>query len=476
MDMETNQISATISAKDGETLTFEELTDLSDEVIGKVLTINGVETVGAMAGGSALSMMGTGSSDTISMYMLLDENAKISSEEVVAQIEELTKDLDCEVTADTSASDMSSFLGSGIAVNIKGNDLDTLQDLAAQVASVVENTNGTIDVDDGLDNTNPSFTVVVDKEKASKYGMTVAQIFQLVYSKMASATSATTISTDINDYKVYVQSEEQSDTTLDDIKNLTFTYTDREGNETEVALSEVAEFEEGYTLATINRDAQTRYIRVTAGVDETHNVSLLSNEIQKELEKIQLPEGYSIEMAGEDEMIADAMNQLYLMLLLAVIFIYLIMVAQFQSLLSPFIIMFTIPLAFTGGLFALYFTKNEVSVVAMIGFVMLAGIIVNNGIVMVDFINQLRREGMSKKDAIIESGKTRLRPILMTALTTILSMSTMAIGLGSGSEMMQPMAIVTVGGMVYGTLLTLIVVPCIYDVFNREKSMVEEEL
>lgn len=132
-------------------------------------------------------------------------------------------------------------------------------------------------------------------------------------------------------------------------------------------------------------------------MDDDHNVSLLSNEIQKELDKIDLPEGYSIEMAGEDEMIADAMNQLYLMLLLAVIFIYLVMVAQFQSLLSPFIIMFTIPLAFTGGLFALYFTGNEVSVVAMIGFVMLAGIIVNNGIVMVDFINQLRRGGMEKR-------------------------------------------------------------------------------
>ena len=191
-------------------------------------------------------------------------------------------------------------------------------------------------------------------------------------------------------------------------------------------------------------------------MDDDHNVSLLSNEIQKELDKINLPEGYSIEMAGEDEMIADAMNQLYLMLLLAVIF--------------------TIPLAFTGGLFALYFTGNEVSVVAMIGFVMLAGIIVNNGIVMVDFINQLRRGGMEKKDAIIESGKTRLRPILMTALTTILSMSTMAVGLGEGSEMMQPMAIVTVGGLLYGTLLTLIVVPCIYDAFNRNKSMVEEDL
>ena len=476
MNMETNQISATISAKEDQTLTFGELTEMADEVVEKALTIDGIETIGAMAGGSALSMMGGSSTDSISMYMILDEESEVSSAEVTAQLDELTKDMDCEVTTDTSASDMTALMGSGLTINVKGNDLDKLQELAGEVAKVVENTEGTVDVDDGLDNTTPSFTISVDKEKAAKYGMTVAQVFQLVYGEMASSTSATTISTDVNDYQVYVQSEEQSDVTLADIKNLTFTYTDREGNETEVALSDIAQFEEGYTLGTINRDAQTRYISVTAGVDDDHNVSLLSNEIQKELDKIDLPEGYSIEMAGEDEMIADAMNQLYLMLLLAVIFIYLVMVAQFQSLLSPFIIMFTIPLAFTGGLFALYFTGNEVSVVAMIGFVMLAGIIVNNGIVMVDFINQLRRGGMEKKDAIIESGKTRLRPILMTALTTILSMSTMAVGLGEGSEMMQPMAIVTVGGMLYGTLLTLIVVPCIYDAFNRNKSMVEEDL
>lgn len=476
MNMETNQISATISAKEDETLTFDELTEMADEVVEKALTIDGIETIGAMAGGSALSMMGGSSTDSISMYMILDEESEVSSADVIEQLDELTKDMDCEVTTDTSASDMTSLMGSGLTINVKGNNLDKLQELAGEVAKVVENTEGTVDVDDGLANTTPSFTISVDKEKAAKYGMTVAQVFQLVYGEMTSSTSATTISTDVNEYQVYVQSEEQSDVTLADIKNLTFTYTDREGNETETALSDIAQFEEGYTLGTINRDAQTRYISVTAGVDDDHNVSLLSNEIQKELDKIDLPEGYSIEMAGEDEMIADAMNQLYLMLLLAVIFIYLVMVAQFQSLLSPFIIMFTIPLAFTGGLFVLYFTGNEVSVVAMIGFVMLAGIIVNNGIVMVDFINQLRRGGMEKKDAIIESGKTRLRPILMTALTTILSMSTMAVGLGEGSEMMQPMAIVTVGGLLYGTLLTLIVVPCIYDAFNRNKSMVEEDL
>ena len=138
--------------------------------------------------------------------------------------------------------------------------------------------------------------------------------------------------------------------------------------------------------------------------------------------------------------------------------------------------MFTIPLAFTGGFFALFMTGKSVSVIAMIGFVMLAGIIVNNGIVLVDYVNQLRREGKSKKDAIVESSKTRLRPVLMTALTTIISMSTMAVGMGRGVEMSQPMAIVVVGGLVYGTLLTLIVVPCLYDAFNRERDMTEEEI
>ena len=412
---------------------------------------------------------------------------------------------------------MSSFLGSGITVQIKGSDLGTLQELAGKVAGVVEAQEGTVDVDDGLDNTTQSYTIHVDKEKAAEYGMTTAQVFQLVYAKLASQTAATTISAGVQDYEVYVRSEEQANVTLDDIKNLTFSYEDKmaqlsstgsngeketdeklsedtkdtgdakdiEDTEDtgdtgdtvkEIPLTEIATFEAGSSLNAVSRDSQTRYISVTAGVDDTHNVTLVANALMKELNKIDLPEGYSIEMTGEDEMIADAMQQLYLMLILAVVFIYLIMVAQFQSFLSPFIIMFTIPLAFTGGLFALFFTGNEISVVAMIGFVMLAGIIVNNGIVMVDYINQLRRGGMTKKEAILNSAKTRLRPILMTALTTILSMSTMALGLGDGSEMMQPMAIVTEGGLIYGTLLTLFVVPCIYDAFNREKNMVEEEL
>lgn len=163
------------------------------------------------------------------------------------------------------------------------------------------------------------------------------------------------------------------------------------------------------------------------------------------------------------------------MLALALLFMYLIMVAQFQSLRSPFIIMFTVPLAFTGGLLALWIADMPVSVIAMIGFVMLSGIIVNNGIVFIDYTNQLIAEGKPKRAALIEAGKTRMRPIIMTALTTILGLCTMAIGVGMGSDMVQPMAVVTIGGLIYGTVLTLFVVPCIFDLFHRkEKARLRE--
>ena len=158
-----------------------------------------------------------------------------------------------------------------------------------------------------------------------------------------------------------------------------------------------------------------------------------------------------------------------LMMLLGVILIYLIMVAQFQSLKSPFIIMFTIPLAFTGGFLGLLITGFDVSVVALLGFVMLCGIIVNNGIVLVDYINNLRLEGKERREAIVEAGKTRMRPILITAITTILGLSTMALGIGTGSEIMQPIAIVCIGGLLYATVMTLYIVPVIYDILSKKE-------
>jgi HAE1 family hydrophobic/amphiphilic exporter-1 len=430
---------------------------------------------GGTGGLSGSSSGGNGVS--ITMYVLLDQYATISNEEIEEVISNAAKDLNCDVKIKTSMMDMSMLYGSGVTIQVRGRELSVLQDLAREVGTTLEGVEGLENINNGLRNMEKEVYISVDKEKAAKYGMTVAQVFQLVYKKTAQTTSSMKLSTATKDYDVYVNSAEQASMTKDELKKMTFTYKDQmTGEETEVNLTDIAEIGEREELAAINREAQTRYIQVKADVKEGYNVGLVGNDVEKALDKITVPEGYSIKIGGENEAINEAMSQLLLMLLLAVVLIYLIMVAQFQSLLNPFIIMFTIPLAFTGGFFALYFSGSEVSVISLIGFVMLSGIIVNNGIVLIDYINQLRRQGMAKKEAIVEAAKTRLRPVLMTALTTIISMSTMAVGMGRGSEMAQPMAIVTVGGLVYGTLLTLVVVPCIYDALNREKDMREEDI
>ena len=470
MEMEADQISLTLAAKEDQYLSEEELRARCDELTDILLTVDGLETIGIMTGGTGTVSLLSGS-ESATVYLILEEDTKRKASDIVAEIEEKTKNMDCDITSSLSSMDFSAYFGSGLSVEVRGRDMDKLVEYANQVAALLENTPGCENVDPGIGDTTTSLIIHVDKEKAMEYQMTVAQVFQLVYAKMADTSSKANISTDVKDYDIFIMNEEQAEATLNDIKYLTFKHTDNDGEESTVLLSQIATFEKGESIDSINRTGQTRYLSVTASVAEGYNVTQISNKVQKELDKMNFAEGYSYKMAGEDETIMDAMKQLGLMLILAIIFIYLVMVAQFQSFKSPFIIMFTIPLAFTGGFLALFFTGNDVSVIGAIGFVMLAGIIVNNGIVMVDYINQLRREGMPKRDAICETCAARLRPILMTALTTIISMSTLALGLGNGSEMIQPMAIVMIGGLIYGTLLTLVVVPCLYDIFNNNKSM-----
>ncbi len=477
-DMESTQMSVEITPpEEGK---FEDVCKLADEVTEKIQTIADVESVGAMAGGGgiATSMMGgSGSGNNISLYIILKEDKELTNDEIAKQITDLTKDMEGEINISSSNMDMGALAGEGLSIRIKGRDLDRLQEIAKEVSEIVGQVEGTIDVSDGMEETEHEFRIVVDKEKAAQYGMTVAQIYQIVYEQMENDVSDGTISTDIKDYDVYLESVEQSEASIKSLKNLTFTYTDKEsGEEKEISIAEVAKFEQLESLTSITRDGQERYVTVSAGIGEGYNVGLVGDEVNKAIADFELPEGYSIEMTGENETINEAMEQLMLMLILAVAFIYLIMVAQFQSLKAPFIILFTIPLALTGGFLALFLTNSEISIIAMIGFVMLVGIIVNNGIVMVEYINQLRREGMDKKQAIVIAGKTRLRPILMTAMTTILAMSTTAFGNDMGSDMSRPMAVVTIGGMIYGTLMTLVVVPCIYDLFYSNRSMVEEEI
>ena len=474
-DMESTQMSLTLTTPEGSSLA--DTSKVADEAIQRIETLDDVEDIGAMiSGNSMMSMMGSGSGSNreVSMYVMLKEDKKLSNDELAAAILDQTADLDCEVNVQTSNMDMSSLGGSGISVMIKGRELDKLKEIAADVADILSSVEGTQNVSDGIEEKTVEMRLVVDKNKAMSYQLTTAQIYQFLQQKLAEASSATTLSTESNDYDVLVISDADETLTRDKIRELTIEGTNADQKKEDIPLSELVEFVDTEGFSSINRDAQNRYVSAAAEIADGYNIGLVSAEVEKKLADYEVPKGYSVTMKGEDETINDAMGQVMKMLILAVVFMYLIMVAQFQSLLSPFIIIFTIPLAFTGGFLALYLTDKPVSVIAMIGFVMLAGIIVNNGIVLVDYINQLRRGGMQKKEAIVESGRSRLRPVIMTALTTILGLCTMAAGNGMGADMVQPMAIVTIGGLTYGTLMTLFVIPCVYDIFNRNRDITEK--
>lgn len=476
--MESTQASISVTMPKGSSL--EETGDMTDEIMERLKDISDIEEMGAMAGGgsSLMNLGGGGSTDTSSIYLILSENKELSGVQLEKEIVKRTEDLDCEVVVSTNNMDMSALGGSGIQVQIKGKDLDKLQEIAEDIAAILEDTKGLEQVSDGMEESTEELRLVIDKAAASEHNLTVAQVYQQIQSKLAESGTATTLSTDIKDYDVVVVDEKQTEYTRNDVKDFMIEATDQEGNTEEIPLEELASFEEAKGPDSIQRKNQSRYINVSAEVSSGYNVGLVGNDVQKKLDKYDVPDGYSVEMTGEDETIQEAMTEVMKMMGLAIVFIYLIMVAQFQSLLSPFIVMFTMPLAFTGGFLGLVIAGQEVSVIALIGFVMLCGIIVNNGIVLVDYTNQLRAGGMEKRKAIITAGKTRMRPILMTALTTILGLSTMAAGIGMGSDMVQPMAVVTIGGLLYGTLLTLFVVPCIYDILNRKKyhSYGDEEL
>ena len=470
-EMDSPQVSVSIEMP--QEATTEESRAMCDTVLERILSVEGVSTVGAM---ESQSLMGGGSS--LSIYVLLGEERSESSQQIARRIEEATADLDCTVTANGSTMDMSMMTGgSGIRLAVTGDDMDILRQTAAGLAECLSGVEGVASVSDGQEDSSTEVRVTVDKNKAAEYGLTVAQVYQQVAVAIRAETSATTLSVEGNDLPVVVVPDADGLTTRETLPELMITGT-KNNEECEVRLSEIATIGEGASPTAINRENQARTITVTAAIAEGSNIGLVSREVEKRLADYEMPEGYTFALEGENEMISSTMGDLVLMIALAVVLIYLIMTAQFQSLLSPFIVLFTIPLAFTGGLLALWITGKELSVIAMLGFLMLAGVVVNNGIVFVDYVNQLRLEGMDRTEALVRTGRDRIRPILMTAMTTVFGLFTMALGLGSGGDMLQPLAIVTIGGLAYATLLTLFVVPAIYDIFLKKdlKKVVIEEV
>ena len=470
--MSANQISATLTLP--EDTKRADAYALTDEAMALMQQVEGVETVGAMDGGTGMNMMGMGgaaASDTVesmSFYLVLDENAdsKKAADDLAALSAQLPG---CEVSVTTSSMDMSVLGGSGVELIVRGPDVDELNRITHDLMDILRGVEGLEEPTNGQEEGTPQLRLVVDKDAAMRCGLTVAQIYSELASALTTETTSTTLTVGAEDYEVVVADERGR---LDRATLMNYEFevagTGPDAEPETHTLSEFASLKDDLSLAAVNRENQQRYMTVSAAVKEGYNATLISREIQPTLDSYDLPDGYTIEVGGETQSVADAMQDLVLMILLAVVFIYMIMVAQFQSLLGPFIVMLTMPLAFTGGLGALWIAGLPLSVISMLGFLILAGVVVNNGIVFVDYANQLRLEGMEKRAALIETGKTRMRPILMTALTTILAMSTMAFSTGMGAELSKPMALVTMGGLGYATLLTLFIVPVFYDLLFRK--------
>ena len=481
-DMESNQIG--INLKLDEETEREEAYKIADEVINKVLEVDGISKISANDGGGSLmaSVMGMDMSDnytSFSINVLTDEDVKTVKQfkKVRKDIEKKTKNIKCEeLTISGSAmGGMSSVLGSGMTVNIYGKRQDKLIKISQDIMKMMDEVKGLENPTNGLDENTRLIHLYIDKNKAAEKGLTVAQIFQAINKRITTEKSAATL--DINNRDVEVKIVNDTDPlTYENLLKMKIEATTKnsEGNDVvkKYKLSEFADKKEGYTLENITRDNQSRYLSVTAETKEGENTTLLSRKLQKKIDKYNAPDGYSIEIAGETTQVNEMIKQMIEALALGFLLIYLVMVAQFQSLMSPFIIIFTVPLAFTGGMLGLKMFNQSISAMAMMGFMILMGTVVNNGIVFVDYVNQLRRKGYSKRDALIKTGKTRLRPILMTAMTTILSMSVMVFSQDAGNAMQKSMAIVVSVGLLYSTLMTLIIVPIMYDILYRHTPKV----
>ena len=524
-NIDMNTVNLTVSMPEG--CTREQAVSLADEVLRRAAQVENVETVGAMMSSSGSSggmdmtsmMSSGGGAYDVTAYITLTEGA--SGAKTGQQIEAACTGMDCTVTASGAMDSYMTYLtGSGVTLNVYGSDMEQMQSAAKTLAAKLATVPGTENVSDGLEQAATALHLSVDRNAAMEKGLTVAQVYMAVASALTDTDSSLSLTLDGLDVSVSIQSPEESRMTREKLMDLEIDpsamsamssmmsaasgsgsmsgmsgmssgsgsmsgMSSMSSGSTSavqaaepVRLGDIAKLEETVSLNTIHRDQQRRYITVSADVADGYNVTKVTTAAQAAIAEVDLPQGITASFQGENEAIMDAIRQLLLMLLLGIVLVYLVMVAQFQSLRSPLIVMFTIPLAFTGGFLALLLAGIEVSVVSLVGFVMLVGVIVNNGIVLVDYINQLRLEGMGRREAIIEAGVTRLRPILMTSLTTILGLVVMAFGKDVGTALMQPVALVCIGGLLYATLMTLLVVPCMYDILSRRdlRKVNEEEL
>ncbi|HHY41727.1 MAG TPA: efflux RND transporter permease subunit [Thermoanaerobacterales bacterium] len=431
--------------------------------IKEIPEIEGImESIGSAGGMAGLS--GSDSSEaSITLQLVPLNERQRSAEEVAEEIRKITMDMAGAEIKVRAVSSMD-FAGGGslesISIEISGDDLDELDEIAREVSEIVKATPGAREVKTSLDEGKPELVIKIDRDKATMYGLTSAQIAQTINSAI-SGSVATKYKVGGDEIDVVIKSDKELVDDISKVQDLLIP----SATGAFLTLRDVAKVEKSTGPVSIVRQNQARQVTVT-GTVVGRDIGTVNREIQQKLNELHLPEGYSIKMGGEQEQMMESFSDMLLVFVLAVILVYMVMAAQFESLKHPFVIMFTVPLALIGVVLSLLLTGHTINIISLIGVIMLAGIVVNNAIVLIDFINQLRESGMSRNEAIITAGPARLRPILMTTLTTVLGLVPLSLGIGEGGELGAPMAVSVIGGLTFSTLLTLIVIPVVYTIFE----------
>ena len=478
-------------------LSKEDSYAIAEKAIDAMLNVDNVEEVGittdTRVAGMDVGQLGLPSAitdllnaansyGTYQVNVMLNESLSSTQIETARQALEdaLSGIEDCTATVEISGmQELTSQLASGLSVKIYGADSDTLTKLSEKVVEIVNDTEGFANATNGLGSGDATINLQIDRDKVRSYGLTVAQVYQQIAAKLATTTTAQTpVSVDGRTMSVEI-SDNLDPVTKENMMDITFETSVMSADGTTTTgtckLSDIATWVTGSAPNSITSQNQTQYVTVTANTLDGYNTTVQARELEKKLDAFalsdEMPEGCSFSMGGESDSVNYMVKEMVQWMGLALPFVYLVMVAQFQSLLSPFIVLFTVPLAFTGGLLGLLLTGQQLTMISLMGFIVLMGTVVNNGIVFVDYTNQLRMGGMERRAALIATGKTRMRPILMTTLTTVLAMLQLVFSNDMASQLMSGMAIVIICGLSYATLMTLYIVPVLYDILFKKPPL-----
>lgn len=446
---------------------LEDTNALTEKVENIIKKDKNVQTIFSNVGSSGAmgAIMGSGSNSS-SITVTLKDKRKKSTDDVCQDIRDLLSEITgATVSVEASNSSMSGMSSNELSFEFTGTDDDELKTFTDEAQKLLSNVKGVTETDTSLSETKSEVRIHIDSSRAARYGLNTTTVANLTKYAL-DGTTASRYTEGGSEYDINIVYPENYVKNYNELKNMQIKAPTGQW----ISLSDIADVkvEQGYT--TLSRVDQKRVITISAKLYGT-DMGTATAEFDKALEKHGMPDGISMNMGGSYKIMMDAMKSLLLAILLGIVLMYLVMAAQFENLLQPFIILFTVPLAIIGVALVLFITRTPLSVVGCIGVLMLLGIVVNNAIVLIDFVNTYRKE---KPDApldtaLIDSGITRMRPILMTSLTSVLGFLPMAIAKSGGAEMMQPLALVLVGGLLVGTLLTLFVIPAVFKIFELKK-------